>query len=137
MDPDQPAHPRSLIRIHAVGLPTLLQVEKLHKCTGWSASMLVANPLCWFCHEAAQLCLFLGMVQPVQVERVTDIAQFVRAICRSQPSAADGLTDIIVLLYTLIQRYIVYQLTCYISNFLAHCQDSIFFSNTKSTTVPP
>jgi hypothetical protein len=29
MDPDQPAHPRSLTRIHAVRLPTLLQVEKL------------------------------------------------------------------------------------------------------------
>jgi hypothetical protein len=29
MDPDQPAHPRSLIRIHDVRLPTLLQVEKL------------------------------------------------------------------------------------------------------------
>jgi hypothetical protein len=29
MDPDQPAHLRSLIRIHAVRLPTLLQVEKL------------------------------------------------------------------------------------------------------------
>jgi hypothetical protein len=29
MDPDQPAHPRSLISIHAVSLPTLLQVEKL------------------------------------------------------------------------------------------------------------
>jgi hypothetical protein len=29
MDPDQPAHPRSLIRIHAVCLPTLLQVAKL------------------------------------------------------------------------------------------------------------
>jgi hypothetical protein len=29
MDPDQPAHPHSLIRIHAVRLPTLLQVEKL------------------------------------------------------------------------------------------------------------
>jgi hypothetical protein len=29
MDPDLPAHPRSLIKIHAVGLPTLLQVEKL------------------------------------------------------------------------------------------------------------
>jgi hypothetical protein len=29
MDPDQPAHPRSLIRIHAVRLSTLLQVEKL------------------------------------------------------------------------------------------------------------
>jgi hypothetical protein len=29
MAPDQPAHPRSLIKIHAVRLPTLLQVEKL------------------------------------------------------------------------------------------------------------
>jgi hypothetical protein len=29
MDPDQLAHPRSLIRIHAVRLQTLLQVEKL------------------------------------------------------------------------------------------------------------
>jgi hypothetical protein len=29
MDPDQPAHLRSLIRIHAVRLPTLLQVQKL------------------------------------------------------------------------------------------------------------
>jgi hypothetical protein len=29
MDRHQPAHPRSLIRIHAVRLPTLLQVEKL------------------------------------------------------------------------------------------------------------
>jgi hypothetical protein len=29
MDPDQPAHSRSLIRIHAVRLSTLLQVENL------------------------------------------------------------------------------------------------------------
>jgi hypothetical protein len=29
MDPDQPAHPRSLIRIHDVRLQTLLQIEKL------------------------------------------------------------------------------------------------------------
>jgi hypothetical protein len=29
MNPDQPAHPRILIRIHAVRLQTLLQVEKL------------------------------------------------------------------------------------------------------------
>ena len=54
--------------------------------------------------------LFQGMVQPVQIERVTDIAQFVRAICRSQPTAADGLTDIMSLLYTLIQRYSKLQL---------------------------
>jgi hypothetical protein len=29
MDPDQSAHPRSLIRIHDVRLQTLLQVEKM------------------------------------------------------------------------------------------------------------
>jgi hypothetical protein len=29
MDPDQPGPPRSLIRIHAVRLQTLLQVDKL------------------------------------------------------------------------------------------------------------
>jgi hypothetical protein len=29
MDPDQPAYPRSLIRTHAVRLPTLLQEQKL------------------------------------------------------------------------------------------------------------
>jgi hypothetical protein len=29
MDPDQPAHPRSLIGIHAVRLQTLKQVKKL------------------------------------------------------------------------------------------------------------
>jgi hypothetical protein len=29
MDPHQPAHPLSLIRIHAVHLQTILQVEKL------------------------------------------------------------------------------------------------------------
>jgi hypothetical protein len=39
MDPDQPAHPPSLIRIHAVRLPTLLQVETLRANTlhgSWS-----------------------------------------------------------------------------------------------------
>jgi hypothetical protein len=29
LDPDQPAHPRSLTRIHAVRIQTLLQVKKL------------------------------------------------------------------------------------------------------------
>jgi hypothetical protein len=65
MDPDQPAHPRSLVRIHAFRLLTLLQVEKLtaykwilirlRGCAGWSGSMLVANPICWFCRDAAQI----------------------------------------------------------------------------------
>jgi hypothetical protein len=24
----------------------------------WSGSMLVANPVCWFCHDAAQMLVF-------------------------------------------------------------------------------
>jgi hypothetical protein len=54
----------SLIRIHAI----LLQVEnpiansmgiliRLRGCAGWFGSMLVANPLCWFCRDAAQTIL--------------------------------------------------------------------------------
>jgi hypothetical protein len=58
MDQDQPAHPRSLIRIHAVCLQTLLQVEKLiansmdPDQTAW---MLVANRLRWFCRDTAHI----------------------------------------------------------------------------------
>jgi hypothetical protein len=62
MDPDKPVHPRNLIRIHAVRLQTLKQVEKLKRTAwilirlrGWFGSMLVANPLCWFCHGAAPI----------------------------------------------------------------------------------
>jgi hypothetical protein len=64
MDPDQPTHLRSLIRIHTVRLQTLLQVEKLIANSmdpdqiggaGWSGSMQVATPLCWFCRDTAQL----------------------------------------------------------------------------------
>jgi hypothetical protein len=63
MDPaQQPAHPRSLIRIHAVRLenPTTSREtdsEQHGSCggTGWSGSMLVANPLCYFCYGAAQI----------------------------------------------------------------------------------
>jgi hypothetical protein len=47
MDPDQPAHPRSLIRIHAVRLTDNNSMD----------FMLVANPLCWFCRDAAHLFL--------------------------------------------------------------------------------
>jgi hypothetical protein len=63
MDPDQPAHPRSLIKIHVVRLPTILQEEKLianrmdhdqlRGCSCWSEFMLVTNLLCWFCHGTA------------------------------------------------------------------------------------
>jgi hypothetical protein len=29
---------------------------RLCGCAAWSGSMLVANPLCWFCHDAAHIC---------------------------------------------------------------------------------
>jgi len=47
------------------------------------------------------------MVDPVQVLRVTEVTMFVRAICRSQPGATQGLADILTLLYTLIHRWVI------------------------------
>ena len=32
---------------------------RLGGCPGWSKSSLGAQPLCWFCHEAAHVCLLL------------------------------------------------------------------------------
>jgi hypothetical protein len=66
MDPDLPGHPHSLFRIHAVRLQFLYLCYRVCKRTawilirlrgsaGWSGSMLVANPLCWFCHDTAHL----------------------------------------------------------------------------------
>jgi hypothetical protein len=65
MDPDKPARPRSLIRIHAVRLQTVLQVEKLMANSmnpDQTAPMrrLVCihagrKSLCLFCHGAAHL----------------------------------------------------------------------------------
>ncbi|XP_052220538.1 nucleoporin NUP188-like [Dreissena polymorpha] len=49
-----------------------------------------------------------GMVSPVQIQRVTDVTLFVRAVCRSQPGAAEGLADIVSLLYMVIQRFVTF-----------------------------
>jgi hypothetical protein len=60
MDPDQPAHSRSLIWICAVRLETLLQVEKMianNMDPDQTVRMLVANALPWFCRDAAHLSL--------------------------------------------------------------------------------
>jgi hypothetical protein len=35
---------------------------RLRGCAGWSGSMLVANPLCWFCHGAAHI-IFSTMIE--------------------------------------------------------------------------
>jgi hypothetical protein len=46
---------RSLIRIHAVRYQFLVIGSVSMDLAGWSGSMLVANPLCWFCHDAAHI----------------------------------------------------------------------------------
>jgi hypothetical protein len=43
MDPDQPAHPLSLIRIHAVRLQTLSQIEKLIACQEKMSALMLFN----------------------------------------------------------------------------------------------
>jgi hypothetical protein len=35
--------------------------DKANECAGWSGSMLVANPLCWFCRDAAFLIIFISV----------------------------------------------------------------------------
>jgi hypothetical protein len=60
MDPDQPAHPRTLIRIHAVCLHTLLQVEKLIVNSMDPDQAARMHMLVWihagcFCHGTAQI----------------------------------------------------------------------------------
>jgi hypothetical protein len=62
MDPDQPVHPGSLIRIHAVSFFTCNRVGKRtawilirqRGCACWSGSMRDASPICWLCRGAAQ-----------------------------------------------------------------------------------
>jgi hypothetical protein len=57
MDPDKPARPHSLIRIHTVRLQAL-QIEKLIATSmdpDQTARMLIANALRWFCRGAARI----------------------------------------------------------------------------------
>jgi hypothetical protein len=60
MDPVHPAQSDqdpccSLSVCNRVGKQTSWMLIRLRGCAGWSGSMLVANPLCWFCHGTAQL----------------------------------------------------------------------------------
>jgi hypothetical protein len=41
---------------YRVGKRTAWILIRLRGCAGWSGSMLVANALCWFCHDVAQIC---------------------------------------------------------------------------------
>jgi hypothetical protein len=45
----------SLSTCDRVGKRTVWVLIRLHRCAGWSGSMLVANPSCWFCHGTAHL----------------------------------------------------------------------------------
>jgi hypothetical protein len=64
MNPDQPAHLRSLMfpisfsTCYRVCKRTAWILIRLLRCAGWFGSMLVANALCWFCHDAAHLFCF-------------------------------------------------------------------------------
>jgi hypothetical protein len=53
MDPDQPAHPRM----------DPDQAARMH-----TGSMLVANPLCWFCHDATQI-VFASYVETFSLSK--------------------------------------------------------------------
>jgi hypothetical protein len=61
MNPDQPAHPCSLIRIHAVRLQTLLSVEKVKANSvdpdqnAQMCRLVSIHAICWFCHGAAHI----------------------------------------------------------------------------------
>jgi hypothetical protein len=39
----------------SVSLLVIGLVIRMRGCAGWSGSMLVANPLCWFCRDAAHI----------------------------------------------------------------------------------
>jgi hypothetical protein len=66
MDQDQPAHPRSLIRIHVVRLPTLLHVEKLIANSMDPDQIARMRRLVWihagrkFCRDAAYILMMLA-----------------------------------------------------------------------------
>jgi hypothetical protein len=45
------------LSVSRVGKPTAWILIRLGRCTCWSGSMLVANALCWFCRDAAQIVL--------------------------------------------------------------------------------
>jgi hypothetical protein len=56
MDLDQPAHPlTNSISSREIDSETAWILIRLRGSAGWSGSMLVANPLCWFCHDAVQI----------------------------------------------------------------------------------
>jgi hypothetical protein len=67
MDPDQPAHPRSLIRIHAVRLQTLLQLEK-PITNSMDPDQTARNALCWFCHDAAHISVVVPLSIPLSLK---------------------------------------------------------------------
>jgi hypothetical protein len=75
MDPDQPAQSDqdpccslsvSLLVIGFVSEQHGSDPIRLRGCASWSGSLLVANPLCWFCHGMAQLHIYYYLVKTKQ-----------------------------------------------------------------------
>ena len=75
-DSDQPGHPTSLIRVFAVRmkkhwvlsypLSAQRRLIRLGRCRlgwfpGWPESSWTQRPFCWFCRDAAQLCICITL----------------------------------------------------------------------------
>jgi hypothetical protein len=48
-----------------VGKRTAWILIRVRGCAGWSGSMLVANPLCWFCLDTAHMSLMAEFLHSV------------------------------------------------------------------------
>ena len=76
-DSDQPGHTPSLIRVFAVRMkkawvlsyPLRAQQRlfRLGGCPGWSESWLGTQSFCWFCHEGAQIGVWLEVPLKMRV----------------------------------------------------------------------
>jgi hypothetical protein len=105
MDPDQPVHLCSLIRIHVVPLPTLLQVEKIIANSmdfDQTAQMrrliwMVANALCWFCCDAAHFIKFTGENR-IKMESKGGTFEFDPYTYKGSPNVelSDGYTTVVI-----------------------------------------
>jgi hypothetical protein len=69
MDPDQPAQSDQDLCCSLTNPITSrgTDSEQHGSCTGWSGSMLAANALCWFCHDAAHITFYILHVMYCQI----------------------------------------------------------------------
>jgi hypothetical protein len=101
----------SLSTCNRVGKRTSWILIRLRGCAGWSGSMLVANALCWFCHDAAHI-----------VSRRTDKTYSSIHICRNILDDFKNYNQIWYKLTILNPYFIIYtnQLFEFVFNFIRH-----------------